>query len=91
MPEQTLTALEFPGVLAVVQQYAVSALGRDFLARLKPKSDLAGIRAKFQEIHELQDLTSREGELPLNDFPDLSRSEERRVGKECRSRWSPYH
>ena len=22
---------------------------------------------------------------------DSSRSEERRVGKECRSRWSPYH
>ena len=22
---------------------------------------------------------------------DLCRSEERRVGKECRSRWSPYH
>ena len=22
---------------------------------------------------------------------DTSRSEERRVGKECRSRWSPYH
>ena len=24
------------------------------------------------------------------EFP-LERSEERRVGKECRSRWSPYH
>src|ERR1035441_6559263 len=23
--------------------------------------------------------------------PDRNRSEERRVGKECRSRWSPYH
>src|ERR1043166_9156450 len=23
--------------------------------------------------------------------PDMQRSEERRVGKECRSRWSPYH
>ena len=23
--------------------------------------------------------------------PFISRSEERRVGKECRSRWSPYH
>ena len=23
--------------------------------------------------------------------PDVTRSEERRVGKECRSRWSPYH
>ena len=22
---------------------------------------------------------------------DITRSEERRVGKECRSRWSPYH
>ena len=25
------------------------------------------------------------------DDGDYSRSEERRVGKECRSRWSPYH
>ena len=24
-------------------------------------------------------------------FADKIRSEERRVGKECRSRWSPYH
>ena len=24
-------------------------------------------------------------------FSDTPRSEERRVGKECRSRWSPYH
>ncbi len=72
MPEQTLTALEFPGVLGVVQEYATSALGRAFLATLRPVSDLPGIRAKFQEIHELQDLESREGELPLSDFPDLS-------------------
>ena len=27
---------------------------------------------------------------PLQD-PNDDRSEERRVGKECRSRWSPYH
>ena len=35
-----------------------------------------------------EDIT-REG---LIDTPDrIARSEERRVGKECRSRWSPYH
>ena len=30
---------------------------------------------------------------PIGRFPVLrdERSEERRVGKECRSRWSPYH
>ena len=31
--------------------------------------------------------------LPINDAGNFEpgRSEERRVGKECRSRWSPYH
>ena len=72
MPEQTLTALEFPGVLGVVQEYAISALGRNFLATLRPVRDLSQIREKFQEIHELQDLTNREGEVPLADFPDLA-------------------
>src|SRR2546428_3035218 len=29
---------------------------------------------------------------PMKSFPKIrDRSEERRVGKECRSRWSPYH
>ena len=32
------------------------------------------------------------GSSLANDFINLfQRSEERRVGKECRSRWSPYH
>src|SRR5258708_39127416 len=28
---------------------------------------------------------------PEGAFAELMRSEERRVGRECRSRWSPYH
>src|ERR1022692_5343797 len=28
---------------------------------------------------------------PYDHAQNLTRSEERRVGKECRSRWSPYH
>src|SRR3712207_9396851 len=35
-----------------------------------------------------------EGEVSVADVVDVGevlRSEERRVGKECRSRWSPYH
>ena len=38
------------------------------------------------------DLSSKE--TLINNIPwklELLRSEERRVGKECRSRWSPYH
>src|SRR2546422_9374395 len=32
-----------------------------------------------------------ENALKVTDDVFLARSEERRVGKECRSRWSPYH
>ena len=31
------------------------------------------------------------GLATINGFQPSPRSEERRVGKECRSRWSPYH
>jgi len=31
------------------------------------------------------------GKMDVLTTPDEQRSEERRVGKECRSRWSPYH
>ena len=31
------------------------------------------------------------GNVNVSTISSRSRSEERRVGKECRSRWSPYH
>src|SRR5260370_9975909 len=34
--------------------------------------------------------TQRFGQIE-SDLRSVNRSEERRVGKECRSRWSPYH
>ena len=37
-------------------------------------------------------LTDLVGNTPLLELSNYNtRSEERRVGKECRSRWSPYH
>ena len=35
--------------------------------------------------------TTGVGESKLSEYIKPKRSEERRVGKECRSRWSPYH
>src|SRR5258708_27588534 len=46
-------------------------------------------RQKCQPATYLQDRKSGSAEVPACNVP--SRSEERRVGKECRSRWSPYH
>ena len=59
---------------------------------------------RFCEItHELQHLSKLSEQCARIDpalyakydvkrgLRDINRSEERRVGKECRSRWSPYH
>src|SRR4030066_1069687 len=75
MPEATLIALEFPQLLRVVQTYAVSDLGRDFLGALKPLAPLADlhqIQAPFRQIQELRELQYREGPVPLTDFPLLT-------------------
>jgi DNA mismatch repair protein MutS2 len=72
MSEPTLTALEFPALLRVVQTYAVSEPGRDFLGALRPHTDLAHIQAPFKQIHELRELQYREGPIPFTDFPQLT-------------------
>ena len=54
--------------------------GRGLLKRLLAKADV------LVESYPPGHLAS----LGLG-YDDLKRSEERRVGKECRSRWSPYH
>ena len=45
--------------------------------------------AAYEALGKMHDMAA-EG-LISKAFMDAARSEERRVGKECRSRWSPYH
>ena len=49
----------------------------------------AGMMAAVFAARNGQDVTLYEQNEKLG--KKLFRSEERRVGKECRSRWSPYH
>ena len=44
------------------------------------------------KFNEQEKIDSVNGALALRpQINEFVRSEERRVGKECRSRWSPYH
>ena len=58
-------------------------------------STLYDIGLEGAQIEDKVPLTAMEKEQMfvdiLPDGPEDDRSEERRVGKECRSRWSPYH
>ena len=46
---------------------------------------------KFKEIKSYLKESSALQKQYRNNSTTVLRSEERRVGKECRSRWSPYH
>ena len=58
---------------------------RAFLEPLQPAGEVAGV--------DLFHASARDPvwEYVLTEEAARGRSEERRVGKECRSRWSPYH
>ena len=43
------------------------------------------------QIRECTAYAEKNGITVVKHYIDRARSEERRVGKECRSRWSPYH
>ena len=52
----------------------------------KTDKPLARLIKKKRERIQINKIRNEKGEITTD-----IRSEERRVGKECRSRWSPYH
>ena len=54
------------------------------------EDELADEGEKLVEVEESDGGTRVMKKVPCGK-DNCSRSEERRVGKECRSRWSPYH
>ena len=93
---------ELAEALGVKYAYGVSS-GTDALLlslmaiRIKPGDEVivptfsffasAGVVSRLNAVPVFVDIDP----VTFNINPDLIRSEERRVGKECRSRWSPYH
>src|SRR2546430_3827885 len=67
-----------------------------FVARKQELQFFAGTPALAEPEHPAEAPDLNQGADPgdkekVCHARDLPRSEERRVGKECRSRWSPYH
>ena len=61
---------------------------RDFLVRT---GHLVGAAALASALGEADAFAPAQLEPTSMSWEQFRRSEERRVGKECRSRWSPYH
>ena len=65
--------------------------GRDWSSDVC-SSDLITVLIEVAYLNKYSDLQAAFGtDLEAATRHYIERSEERRVGKECRSRWSPYH
>ena len=55
---------------------------------------ISGYSSAAMLAYRSSGMKQKAGTVKMQDFSQMvqnTRSEERRVGKECRSRWSPYH
>ena len=59
--------------------------------RSNPEYALEVVRCAVEAGADLVALCDTNGGMLPSELAEVVRSEERRVGKECRSRWSPYH
>ena len=85
IPATVTGSLPKPGWLAQTQQLWPQWRAHDDLDQAKADATLLWV--KLQEDIGINIVG--DGEQARQHF--VHRSEERRVGKECRSRWSPYH
>ena len=53
--------------------------------------DVKGTKRTHEGVEQMRLMRLEAYHLELTPEINADRSEERRVGKECRSRWSPYH
>src|SRR3989454_4094942 len=78
----------------VLRNIVVALLDRDAVSRVEPHAEIdepAGERAERAIRVALPEGPGSAGRARHAALARPTRSEERRVGKECRSRWSPYH
>ena len=74
--DEVMVSTDSEEISAVAKKYGAKV---PFLRSAKTSDDFATTAEVLKEVIEAYERSGRQ------------RSEERRVGKECRSRWSPYH
>src|SRR3712207_5092211 len=87
---------DLPLILYNIPGRTSVTISAETMARLAEIPNIVGVKDSTLSMNMISDVKSMCGEgfdvLSGDDQMTLPlRSEERRVGKECRSRWSPYH
>ena len=84
---QLFNSVDNDGLIDILNGGGIGVLPTDTVYGLVAR---AADPAAIQKMYDTKKRASQPGTLIASSI-NLLRSEERRVGKECRSRWSPYH
>ena len=87
-----LASLPLPSLAGADAAHALQSVVADGPIKVTARIDkgTARVAEPIQLVLEVEAPRGARIEMPAK-VNRLGRSEERRVGKECRSRWSPYH
>src|SRR3989441_7022037 len=96
LPGRELQALRGAEISMIFQEpmsslNPVFTVGFQIAEALRQHRALPVSQARLRALQLLGEVGLAEPQARLGAYPFQLRSEERRVGKECRSRWSPYH
>ena len=80
-----------PEFAALGGERSLSPDDRSLLARVRESAAVEYAAVRPLKDRALRAACERFVDAEIRRDTDRARSEERRVGKECRSRWSPYH
>src|SRR2546430_1171988 len=96
-PKSGTSATAFSFLINSITRPPASGIPQKGISVATDKQRLSGLSLDDSEIKANphadcgQVKSVAESGRPVLRVPHYTRSEERRVGKECRSRWSPYH
>jgi len=66
--DKALQDLEFPAVLAQVQEFCVTDAGKEAVARLRPKADMSVVQAELKRLKEFTASYSADNPVPNHGF-----------------------
>src|SRR5690625_8039377 len=86
MNDRIYRVLEFHKIIEQLKQQTETSLGKQLASQIAPKTILTEVKQTQAETDEAAQISRLNKAIPLGGIVDIrpNRSEERRVGKECR-------
>ena len=67
----SLKEIEFPHILNIISNYAISELGRNIVNNIEPYKDIRLLRDELSQVEELRQLLLKNEDLPFGNLSDI--------------------